>query len=334
MKGNFTSMETFLHELERREAAKQDLVSPRGRMGMPEKGVLTVADLSGPLTAHAHGQLAETLGIPKRYYDSISTIPGLREHNVNALLQHDPSHQHTVRFLDGGVRAVLGDNFFPFDNVMALRGIQPVLREYPDVQVWAQALTETRMFVQFAFPGRSAEIRTGDVVWAGLNLRNSEVGSGALAVEMAIAQVICTNMAVGTNVLRKYHVGRRTAEDQGQSFFKRDTIEADVHALTLKLRDTVEYALSESQWTARVAKMRDVASIEVANPMDRIEEITERFAFSTEERDSIGNLFLAGADRTEWGMAAAVTATARNVTPDRAYEIERVGNELIFGKGE
>ncbi len=86
MKNQYSSFTEFAQEIDRRESMKKDLIVPANKMVMVENqmnidgGMYNINDV-------AHGQLSNKLGIPKKYYDAMPAIPGLREHNVNVFCQ-------------------------------------------------------------------------------------------------------------------------------------------------------------------------------------------------------------------------------------------------------
>src|SRR6266511_530731 len=69
------------------------------------------------ITDHAHSQLAEHLGIPKKYYDRMrQERPELLAANINTWLAAKPE-KRLVRTLDSQVRAFLSDKYRPLDHV-------------------------------------------------------------------------------------------------------------------------------------------------------------------------------------------------------------------------
>ena len=143
------------------------------------------------LSELAHGQVAEHLGIPKKYYDRMrEEQPVLLEENVNTWLQSQPATERMLRTVDGSVRAFLSNKYRPLDNVDMLEAVLPTL-EQSGCRIESCDITEKRFYlkavsnnVEFVLPEETAQqaaarIRDGtherrdDVLAAGLVCSNS-----------------------------------------------------------------------------------------------------------------------------------------------------------------
>lgn len=333
MRGNYDKLENLAAEIERIEKSKQDFIVPHGAMVMEEddrslsiKGTGTFA-----LTPISHQQISEKLAIPKRYYDAMEAIPGLRAKNVNSWFGHSSADRKLVRTLDNKGRAFLSDKFVPFDNFTVMESFLPVMRNFADVEVRSLSLTETKMYVQIVFPGMNAEVRPGDVVQAGITLSNSEVGYGAVDISTLVWRQICSNGLVGQSLVSRYHVGKRIQEDAMEmNIFKHDTVRAEIEAFRLRLRDVFEHALTTDVFEAQVRKFREIAEDRIDNPIRAVENVTSRFGLSETEREgTMANLITEG-DTTRWGLVNSITALAKSIdNRDRQYQIEQIGYKLV-----
>ena len=97
-------------ELTRQAETKRDYVADtRALTARPVGRGIVLDGINGGLEIQpvAHAQLADTLGIPKVYYDRLlSASPDLLANNVNHWLHAEPSRK-LVRTLDGTMRAFL-----------------------------------------------------------------------------------------------------------------------------------------------------------------------------------------------------------------------------------
>lgn len=101
--------------------------------------------------------------------------------------------------------AVLSDKYKRLDNHEFLMTVFPVLleagkRDGMTVDVKSSEITERRMYVQLTFEGLEAEFpvnrqgrQVGEVVKAGLVLKNSEVGYGCREINFLAYTLACTN---------------------------------------------------------------------------------------------------------------------------------------------
>ena len=334
MKQNMT-MEEFLAEVTRREDAKKDLlVGPRKMMMDQDDSRMVIEGEAEflPVQLAAHGQLATRLGIPKTYYDNIARVPGLRAHNVNALLGVD-NRKTFVRTLDGSARAFLSDAYKPIDNFLVLQGALPALKEHDGLQVTASELSDSRMYLQVVFPRLQGEVTVGDVVQAGVTLTNSEVGSGAVDVKSFVRRLRCKNGMIGESVLRSRHAGRRVGEDyEDYDIYSSETIRAEMESFRLRLRDILKASVSEAAFERTLNMLKEKAGQII--PGDKVEaaveNVTKRFTLTQDEGKSVlANLWGDG-DRSRWGLANAVTYLVHGTKDlDRQYDLERAGYELM-----
>lgn len=329
MKTQFSTFTEFAQEIDRREQAKKDLIVPSKKMEMTIDGDLLISTEKFGINDVAHGQFAEKLGIPKRYYDVMPAIPGLRETNVNAWM-HNSDKNYMVRTLDGNARALLSDRYKPMDNYTILQSFLPVLNEVDQFQVQSENLSDTKMYLQIIFPRMEAEITPGDVVKWGITLTNSEVGRGAVDVSTLVYRLICSNGMVGSSVLRKNHVGSRIGlVESDYDLYKDDTIQADMHAFQLKLRDILKDATSEISFQKQIEKFKVAAGDIITKPETVVKNVTKHFNMNESLSELIlGNMVQDG-NLNRWSLANGITALAHDMDADKAYEVERIGNQVI-----
>jgi hypothetical protein len=134
---------------------------------------------------HAHSQLAEHLGIPKKDDERMwSEKPELLAANINTRLAAKPE-KRLVHTLDGCVRDFLSDHDRPFDSGELAEAVLPVLQRL-EVEIMSCALTETRLYSKAVERRIAKDIPTGkrrgeghvwfDTVSPAIVISDSEVG--------------------------------------------------------------------------------------------------------------------------------------------------------------
>lgn len=232
-------------------------------------------------------------------------------------------------------RAFVSDRFRTWDDIIVARAALPVLgelRQDGGLDIKANHLTDTRLYIQATTPRLEAEIRTGDVVQAGIQIRNSEVGSGTFAVEEMIWRLVCSNGMISGTALRKYHVGKRMGGngDDIQEFYRDETIQAELKAFTLKVQDTVRHAFNPEMFNKEVETLRHAADDSFKpKELERVvTDVTKRLSLPRLD-DILTNVSDSG-DLTRYGLAQAVTALAHDTDDaDQAYEFEKAGGKII-----
>lgn len=325
-----TTLDEFMTALENVERNKEDYVVPAGKMYMKDPEAIDVTGIGTfDLNDVAHGQLADRLEIPRKYYQKISGFEGLREQNVNTLLSNTQS-KFTVRTLGDTARAVLSDKYLPVDNYMVIKEVMPILKDLPETRIQAANLTDRKMYMQIIFPHTTKEIVKGDAVQYGITLSNSEVGMGAVKVESTIWRLVCSNGMIGKSIVNRRHVGRRINEDDNMDLFRRETIVADLKAFTMKLSDMIRYSLEEAQIEALIAPMREAAGMSIEQPEETVQKITKKYGLRDMEAKHVLRNMFAEQNISKYGIINGVTNAAHiTENPDRQYELERIGSDIL-----
>lgn len=287
-----------------------------------------------PIAPIAHGQIAEKMGIPKRYYDRMMTeAPDLLRDNVRHWFQNTPK-KNLVRVLDGNARAFLSNRYRPLDNDELMEAVLPGLTS-ADVQIKQFALTESRLYVRAVTKRLTAEVAKGDIVQAGIVISNSEVGMGALKIEPMVYRLVCLNGMIHAVALNKLHVGRAFGNgDDVYEIMKDDTKELNDAAFWNTVRDVVSHAMSEDIFQTHVKKLQAAADIKiVGDPSGVIELAGKRIVkngFQEGEQKSILKHLSEGNDLSAWGYGNAVTRAAQDSSSfDRRIELERMGAKIV-----
>jgi hypothetical protein len=336
-------LQQLSQELVRRQETKEDYLADTRQMGFywnqeASNYSITLDSVSDdmpygfPVNEYCHGQLGSRLNIPKRYYDRMrSTAPSLLERNVRHWFLNEPERR-MVRTLDGEARAYLSDRYRRLDDYDLMQAVLPVFEEIQGLQFHVASLTPTNLYVRALLPGLEREIVLGDVVQAGVEIRNSEVGSGALQVTPFIWRLACLNgMVIADAALRKYHTGRKvTTIEEDLSIYSDETLKLDDRAFFSKVRDMVRAALSETQFELIVGQLRAAATgVAIVNPVAAVERLDKTFGLSDTEQEDIVHHLARGLDLSAWGAVNAVTATAKlTSTFTRQVELEEIGGKI------
>jgi hypothetical protein len=325
------------------QKTKLDYVVDTRRMSFPVgEGVASLSFdtahdvVTGPLSDHANNQIAQRLAIPKKYYDRmLADAPILLTQNVEHWFHHDPERR-LVRMLDGNVRAFLSDRYRRLDNFdLVEKAVIPALQNIDGLSFHVANLTPERLVLRAILPSVQRELgfKVGDVVQAGFQIRNSEVGASSLAIEQFVWKLDCLNgMVSNVGNMKAYHVGRRIADDDAMLVFADETLQADDRAFWLKARDMIRQAVSEANFDLVVDAMRKAhdPSIEVVSPVGATEQLAQAFNLTETEGETVLASLARGGDLTRWGVVNAVTDAAKKASSfDRQEEMERIGGELL-----
>tara|TARA_Y100000310_G_scaffold14911_1_gene14981 strand:- start:5957 stop:7081 length:1125 start_codon:yes stop_codon:yes gene_type:complete len=320
----FEDIVQLAQELKRQATSKLDLIvdtrslraeaptdddSNEVKLVIPETGTY-------PLTGWAHSQVSSKLGIPKRYYDRMNdSAPELLAANINQWLGSTKARM--VRLLEATpgegikVRAFLSDRYRVLDNEALLHASLSALREVPgEIDIAEASLTRTKMYLKALRPKQTAEVRKGERVSSGIIISNSEVGSGGVQVAPFFMFLSCSNGMVGTETLRRIHLGSKNELGELTSQTTQDLQDA---ALWSQIKDLIFTTFDDEGFDKMLNQFRLAAEIEVANPVEAVGNVVQQFDLSEEQGTSLLEEFSTSKDFTKYGLFNAVTATAKTI---------------------
>lgn len=332
-------------EIERQHTAKRDLVAPGAALTMNPDATMHLGALGNlPIGEIAHGQIADKLGIPVRYYNRmLAEHPQLLSVNANEWLAKAPDQRHMVRTLDGRMRAFLSDSYRPLEHIDLAEAVLPVLLGQ-NLEIMSCEVTERRLYIKAVDQRIKADVPAGRKIGDGshvffdtcspaITISNSEVGFGRLSIEYGVYTKVCTNLAtLSSGGMKKTHVGARNAiTDDLQVALSDEARRASDRAVWLAVRDTVLAAFDAARFEADVAKLRGLAEQPITTPVvEFINLSAKRFGLSETEGQGILHHLIQGGDLTRYGFFNAVTRTAQDLPSyDRASEFEQLGGTIV-----
>ena len=335
------------NELERQKTARMDfIVHPRDIFAQPDDTDVNLNFLRPavigdnmeqmpsdemevmPLTDWGHSQLSNKLDIPLKYYRRMREhSPELLARNINQWMpKKDTKSNLLLRTLDGRVRAVLSDRYKILDNHDLLLNCLEEFRNM-GAELHKADLTESHMYIKAIVPHTKEEIRQGDTVIPGVIVQNSEVGSGAFKVTPFMLREVCSNGMIGESAITKIHLGRK--QDAGVVQFSQETMVAEGKTLGLQIRDIIRGTFDPVTFKQWVQQVRAGTEVEIQNPIYAIDNVMESFGINDALKEDLLNHFTKGADTTQWGLANAVTRTARDLEdPEKVVELEAIGGQI------
>lgn len=318
---------------------------------MNESGVTDVNGLYTP-TSKAVAQIADKLGIPTGYLRRCqednwplfeSNIAGWADRDdrkflVRLLYGQDPNHPDT----QGIMRAVLSDGYGfrdHLDTVMALlTGMRAAGLDADNIG--SCDLSDDRLYLRvkapeigvmapellkgYRSPFTGNEGADNPLVYAGILIRNSESGGGALSITPELTVKICENgMLMQPDAIRSVHLGSRLEE--GQVRWADDTEKAFDDLITMKVRDAVTAFLTPEYVQSCVDKLEAKSGKPIGDPKN-VEVVAKQLKFNEGEQAALMSHFIKGGQLTAGGVMAAVTSMCQEISdPDRSYEVQATG---------
>lgn len=290
---------------------------------------------TGPVipNAHAHEQIAAHLKIPVKYYRRmLADQPDLLTHNVNRWMDEAPARRMLrIRKDDniGVARAYLSDRYRRLDNLELADSFVPMLAdESGGWRINQCGLTSLRMHIEATYPDLMGEVKVGDAVALAVKITSSEVGSGALSVQLGVHRLVCSNlMVVPKWSKRQIHLGR--AQDDMVALLSDETIKKEDQLIIDKMRDVVSGMADTERFRELLGTLTESAGAPINDPIVATELLANNIGLKEGELRLVQNNMVNGGDSSMWGLTNALTATARDLDFERKAELELAAGTIL-----
>lgn len=340
------SLQQLAAEIERQAESKQDYLSDTRELSLDHDLKLRIGgtanndfqDAVGRFqpTETTHRQIAERVKIPAKYYERMrQDSPSLLRDNVNHWFAEEPSRR-MIRTLDGNARAFLSDRYQRIDNYDVANVALPIMLEEADkanMEIVSCEITERKMYIKAVTPRIQGEVAVGDIVQAGIQITNSEIGFGKAVVTPLMYRLWCLNgCTVNDAQFARSHIGARA--DIGDALYgllSDEALEADDNAILLKMRDVVRGAFNEEVFNGWLAKMRETTEHKIeGNPVKAVEVLGNKLGITQGESEGVLRHLIEGANLTQYGLLNAVTRYSQDIESyDRASDFEAMGGKVL-----
>lgn len=299
-------------------------------MMMPD-GVFSLHD-------NAIGQLAERMGVPKRYLKDLAGGEAWARQLASTVLnEHSGWTQRSrvlVRTVGTQVRGVLSDSYRRLNSVEILTsfvqeaaGQGAVISDayMNDTKVWAETILPQPIVVPTA--------NNGDVViFAGARFSTSDYGDGAVDMRAFLLNGACLNGMVRESVMKQVHLGSKLPDTLALS---QRTYELDTATTVSAVRDLTKGLFSRETLERKAYEIQGASEIEVDAERE-IKTLTKEGGLMKQEGQEVERLLMKNDPEdgvqgamTLWKLTQAITAHARELSPERSRELHEISGALM-----
>ena len=318
--------------------------------GQPTDSFIEVEEISSqPLTMNmpdgqfslhdnAIGQLAERMGIPQRYLRSLASgepwAIALAAHLLN---QHSDWTQRSrvlVRTVGQQVRGVLSDSYRRLNSVEILTafvqeaaGQGAVISDayMNDTKVWAETILPT--------PIEIPTVKNGIVtIFAGARFSTSDYGDGAVDMRAFLLNGACLNGMVRESVMKQVHLGSKLPDNLKLS---NKTYELDTKTTVSAVKDLTKGLFSKDNLMQKAVEIQGASEIDVDFEHE-LKRLTSNGGLLKQESKEVEKILMRNdpndgvqGGATLWKLTQAITAHARELTPERSRELHELSGQLM-----
>lgn len=301
---------------------------------------LTMNMPDGQFSLHdnAIGQLADRMGVPQRYLRTLASgdvwSKQLAAHVLNEHSSWTERSRVLVRAVGTQVRAVLSDSYRRLDSVQILTAfVEEAARQgaviadalMTDTKIWAETILPQPIIV----PTRN----NGNVViFAGARFSTSDYGNGSVDMRAFLLNGACLNGMVRESVMKQVHLGSKLPDNLALS---QRTYELDTQTTTSAIRDLTKGLFSRETLERKAYEIQGASEIEV--DLDReITRLTKSGSLLKSEGEEVEKILMRNdpedgvqGGATLWKLTQAITAHARDLTPERSRELHEISGNLM-----
>lgn len=299
-------------------------------MNMPD-GVFSLHD-------NAIGQLADRMAIPQRYLRILAGgEPWARQLAATVLNEHSGWTERSrvlVRTVGQQVRGVLSDSYRRLNSVeiltafvqeAAVQGAVISDAYMNDTKVWAETILPHPLVVPTA--------NNGDVIiFAGARFSTSDYGDGAVDMRAFLLNGACLNGMVRESVMKQVHLGSKLPDNLAIS---QRTYELDTQTTVSAVRDLTKGLFSREALERKAYEIQGASEIEVDFESE-IHKLVKSSALQKQEGKEVEKLLMKNdpedgvqGGATLWKLTQAITAHARELSPERSRELHEISGALM-----
>lgn len=300
------------------------------QMNMPD-GQFSIHD-------NAIGQLADRMGIPSRYLRGLAAGEPWAKHLAATLLnEHSGWTQRSrvlVRTVGQQVRGVLSDSYRRLNSVEILTAFVQEAAEQGavisdaymnDTKIWAETILPTPITVPTA--------KNGDVIiFAGARFSTSDYGDGAVDMRAFLLNGACLNGMVRESVMKQVHLGSKLPDNLQLS---QQTYELDTKTTVSAVRDLTKGLFSKDNLMQKAYEIQGASEIEVDFEHE-LKRLTRDGGLLKQEGKEVEKILMRNdpedgvqGGATLWKLTQAITAHARELTPERSRELHEISGQLL-----
>ena len=290
------------------------------------------------LHSNAVGQLADRMGIPTRYLKTLADGEAWQVNLAAEILnQHSDWTQRSrvlVRTVGTQVRGVLSDSYRRLNSVEILTafvqeaaGQGAVISDayMNDTKVWAETILPTPISIPTKNNGEV-------VIFVGARFSTSDYGDGAVDMRTFMLNGACLNGMVRESVMKQVHLGSRLPDSIALS---KRTYELDTKTTVSAVRDLTKGLYSRDNIMQKAYEIQGASEIEVdfGHELKRLQsngsilkseqQEVEKLLMKNDPNDGVQG------GSTLWKLTQAITAHARELSPERARELHEISGNLL-----
>ena len=194
-----------------------------------------------------------------------------------------------------------------------------------DTKVWAETILPQPLVIPTA--------KNGDVViFAGARFSTSDYGDGAVDMRAFLLNGACLNGMVRESVMKQVHLGSKLPDNLALS---QQTYELDTKTTVSAVKDLTKGLFSRDNLMQKAYEIQGASEMEVDLERE-VKKLTKDGWLLKSEGQEVEKLLMKNdpedgvqGGATLWKLTQAITAHARDLSPERSRELHELSGHLL-----
>lgn len=303
-----------------------------------ERLMMNMPDGQFSLHDNAIGQLADRMGVPQRYLRQLAQgATWAKSLAAEILNEHSGWTERSrvlVRTVGEQVRGVLSDSYRRLNSVEILTAfVQEAAKQgavisdayMNDTKVWAETILPQPLVIPTA--------KNGDVIiFAGARFSTSDYGDGAVDMRAFLLNGACLNGMVRESVMKQVHLGSKLPDNLKLS---NRTYELDTKTTVSAVKDLTKGLFGKDNLMKKAYEIQGASEIDVDFEHE-LKNLTKNGSLLKQESKEVEKILMRNdpedgvqGGSTLWKLTQAITAHARELTPERSRELHEISGSLL-----
>jgi hypothetical protein len=226
------------------------------------------------LTNHSYAQMVQRFQIPSAYVDSLLELgeADLLKDNFKRMYERRMESGALIRSVGSTAKGWLSTSYKRFNSMPIMESFIGAVTEMGFMPVQAYN-TDYRYFLGFVLPD-VFEIGEREYVTYGVSMATGDYGSSALTLGLLVLRVQCTNLAIGSSILRKVHIGSRVDvnDERMHLMLSQETVTKDTDAMASYVRDITRASGDEIKALNGKVKQAVITPVDMKQELEGIKK--------------------------------------------------------------
>ena len=243
------------------------------------------------------------------------------------------------------LRSYLSDSYLRLDDEVVLDALRPEVEKLKGLEISSLNCSPDFMHVKLTQPMLRREVKVGDVVEAGIRLKNSGIGLSYLLLNDYISRLTCLNGAVSDQVIagiKKLHRGSKLPLGILPQYHEDPNLYGEdyIPELRKQIATVIQQCLNAEHFDKLVDRLKETTKTEALKVLDpqsdkkitipALELVDKEFGLTSADKAKVFHHLKNDRDYTQWGFANAITRTANDhENYDTATKLEEIGGKIL-----